>query len=276
MSADEVMANIHHLAHNMDEEVSYPGMPAPGTSAPPISAFVAVGRGSNIGRGHIPRGTRGGRGLPNKCNACGSLTHILSSCTASDDALLKWTLIKRKMIVRKYGTPCGAASAYAALLSDVPTDDDDVLPTLEDWTYEYDDIEVSVPFNSVAFSSSLAPGRDLSQFWVVDSACSINLTALRSDFVTFATPSALSCVGGVGVDVKGSGQVRISIRLAFGQTILRTIHALYTPDLSSRFAQHIGRLLSVSWMQSHNGCEFLYFPLILTLACSWCPHEWVC
>jgi hypothetical protein len=33
---------------------------------------------------------------------------------------------------------------------------------------------------------------------------------------------------------------------------------MYTPDLSSRFAQRIGRLLSVSWMQSHNGCEFIF------------------
>jgi hypothetical protein len=30
-----------------------------------------------------------------------------------------------------------------------------------------------------------------------------------------------------------------------------------TPDISFRFAQRIGRLLSVNWMQSHSGCEFL-------------------
>jgi hypothetical protein len=107
MSADEVMANILHMAHNMDEEVHDPGLPAPDTSAPTIFAFVAAGRGSNNVRGHIPRGTRGGRGLPNKCSAFGSMTHIMSSCTASDDALLKWTLAKRKIIVHKYGTPCG-------------------------------------------------------------------------------------------------------------------------------------------------------------------------
>jgi hypothetical protein len=68
------------------------------------------------------------------------------------------------MIVQKYGTPCGFAYGHAALLSDVPADDADILPTLEDCTYEYDDTEVSVPFNPVAFSSSLAPSRDLSQF----------------------------------------------------------------------------------------------------------------
>jgi hypothetical protein len=89
------------------------------------------------------------------------------------------------MIIQKYGTPGGSACAHAALLSDVTADDTDGLPTLEDYTDEYDDTEVSVPFNSVAFSSSLTPGRDLSRFWVVDSACSINLTAFRSDFVTF-------------------------------------------------------------------------------------------
>jgi hypothetical protein len=63
------------------------------------------------------------------------------------------------------------------MLSDVPIDDADVQHTLEDCKDEYDDIEVSVPFSYVELSSSLAYGRDLSQFWVVDSACSINFTA---------------------------------------------------------------------------------------------------
>jgi hypothetical protein len=116
----------------MDEEVTAPGLPAHDTSAPPISAFVAVGRGSNSGRGHIPRGTRGGRGLPNKCSACGNLNHIMTSCKASDGAFLKWTLAKRKMIVQKYGTHGGSTSMHTAMLSDVPTNDVDVLPTLED------------------------------------------------------------------------------------------------------------------------------------------------
>jgi hypothetical protein len=164
LSADEAMANTLHMAQNMDEELPAPAMLALDGPTPPIFAFVAAGRGSNNGRGHNPRGTRGGRGMPNKCNARGSLNHIMSSCTTSDDALLKWILAKRNMIIQKYGTPCGSASAHAALLSDVSTDD------LEECTNEYDDTEVSVPFSSVAFSSSLAPGRDLSQFWVVDSA----------------------------------------------------------------------------------------------------------
>jgi hypothetical protein len=256
LSADEVMPSILHLARNMDEDVTAPSLPALDGPAPPISAFVGASRGSASGRGYISRGTRGGRGLPNKGNVCGTLNHILFSSTTSDDALLKWTLAKWKIIVQKYGTTCGFASAHVALLSDVPTDDLGVLPTLDDYTYEYDDTEVSVPLSSVAFSSSLAHGRDLSQFWVVDSACSITLIAFRSDFVSFASPSAPSRVGGVGADGKGSGSVQNSIRLACSYAIHRTIHALHTPDLSSRSAQHIGSLLIVSWMQSHSDCEF--------------------
>jgi hypothetical protein len=149
------------------------------------------------------------------------------------------------MIVHKYGTPGGYASAQAALMSDVPTDESDSLPIFEDCTDEYYDTEVSVPFTSDVFSSSITSDRDLSQHWVVDSAYSINLTAFRTDFSTFALPSTRSRVGGVGVDVKGSGSVRMSIRLACGHVIHRTIHALYTPDLSSRSTQRIGRLLSL-------------------------------
>jgi hypothetical protein len=162
------------------------------------------------------------------------------------------------MIVHKYGTPGGFASTHAALLSDVPIDDPDSLPTLEDCTDEYDDTEVSVPFSHVGFSSSITPGRDFLQHWVIDSAYSINLTAFRSDFSTFTPPSTRSRVGGVGVDVRGSGSVRMSIRLVYGHVIHNTIHALYTPDLSSRSTQRIGRLLSVNWLQSHCGCEFVF------------------
>jgi hypothetical protein len=64
LSADEVMASILHLAHNMDEDDA-PETTTPNISPPPISAFVADGRGSHNGRGHPPRGPRGGRGLPN-------------------------------------------------------------------------------------------------------------------------------------------------------------------------------------------------------------------
>jgi hypothetical protein len=92
------------------------------------------------------------------------------------------------MIIQKYGTLGGSATAHAALPSDVTAaDDHDGLPTLEDCSDEYD-TEVSAPFSFVAFSSFLTRGRDLSQLWVIDSACSINLTALRGDFITFAPP----------------------------------------------------------------------------------------
>jgi hypothetical protein len=257
LSAYEVMASILHLAHNMDEDDA-PDTTAPNISPPPITAFVAAGRGSHNGRGHPPRGPRGGRGLPNKCSASGSMDHILSSCSAPDDALMRWTIAKRKMIIQKYGAPGGSHYAHAALLIDVPADDSAGLPTLEECTDEYDDTEVSVPFSSVAFSSSLTPGRNLSQLWVVDSAYSINLTAFKSDFVRFTPPSAPSRVAGVGVDGKGSGSVRISVMLASGRLIHRTIRALYTLDMSSRYAQRIGRLLSVTWMQTHTGCEFTF------------------
>jgi hypothetical protein len=162
------------------------------------------------------------------------------------------------MIIEKYDTPGGNTHAHAAILSDVPIDDTEVMPTLEECTDEYDDTELSVRFSSVAFSSPLAYGRYISQFWVIDSSCSINLTTFRSDFVTFDPPSVPSLVGGVGVDVRGSGAIRITIPLASGQSIHRTLHALYTPYLSSRYAQRIGRLLGVSWMQIHSGCEFVF------------------
>jgi hypothetical protein len=44
-STDEVMANILHLAQNMNEDAGAQSMPAPDTSPPPISAFIAACRG---------------------------------------------------------------------------------------------------------------------------------------------------------------------------------------------------------------------------------------
>jgi hypothetical protein len=148
LSADEVMANILHLAQNMDEALPAPAMPALDGPTPPICSCVNVSRGSNCGHGHNPLGTRGGRGMPMKCNASGSLNHIMSSCTASDDALMKWTLSKCKMIIQKYGTPGGPAFAQGAQPGDVSPDDHGVMPTLEDCTDENDDTEVSAPFSS--------------------------------------------------------------------------------------------------------------------------------
>jgi hypothetical protein len=60
------------------------------------------------------------------------------------------------------------------------------------------------------------------------------------------------------IHVLGSGNVRLAIPLASRQIIHRTIYALYTPDLSSRSARRIGRLLRVSWMHSYCGCKFLF------------------
>jgi hypothetical protein len=157
-----------------------------------------------------------------------------------------------------YGAMAHPPPSHLSSPTSTPADHSSRNAPLEECTYEYDDTEVSVPFTSVAFSSSLALGRDLSQFWVLDSARSINLTAFRSDFVMFAPPSAPSRVGGVGVDVKDSGTIRLFSMLSLGQAIHRTIHALYILDLSSRFALRMGRPLSVSWMQSHSGCEFIF------------------
>jgi hypothetical protein len=98
MSTDVVMASILHLAHNMDEDTGAPSIPAL-DHRPLPSLRLFNGRGSFNGRGRNPRGPRGGRGLPNKCSACGSLDHIMSSFSARDDALLRWTLAKRKMII---------------------------------------------------------------------------------------------------------------------------------------------------------------------------------
>jgi hypothetical protein len=166
------------------------------------------------------------------------------------------------MIVQKYGASSEHAS-HNALLSDMHKSDTygdtpGAGPLEMECTDEYDGTEVSTTFCSIAFTASTLPRRELSQFWVVDSVCSINLTAFRSDFVSFDPPSDTSRVGGVGVDVLGSGNVEIAIPIVYGQIICRTVHALYTLDLSARCAQRIGRLLSVSWMHSRNGYEFLF------------------
>jgi hypothetical protein len=92
------MANILHLAHNMDDDPA-PDIPAPVASPHPIFAFVAAGRGSHNGRGQPHRNPRGSR--PKKCGICGSLNHPMSACTTPDDAILKWNLAKRKMTVQK-------------------------------------------------------------------------------------------------------------------------------------------------------------------------------
>jgi hypothetical protein len=129
-------------------------------------------------------------------------------------------------------------------------------PREYDMEDEYDDIAVSTSFAYVAFASSPSYVGDLSGYWVVYSAYSVNLTAFRSDFLDFHPPSRRSTYGGVGVTVQGSGTVRIPMYLVSGQTVFRRVHALNAPDLSARYAHNISRLLSVSWMQKHSRCEF--------------------
>jgi hypothetical protein len=66
------------------------------------------------------------------------------------------------MIIQKYDTLGGNADAHADMLSDVPTDDTEAMPIFEECTEGYDDNEVSAPFSSFTFLSSLAHGRNLS------------------------------------------------------------------------------------------------------------------
>jgi hypothetical protein len=275
MSADEVMVSILHMAQNMDENAGAPSMPAPDTSPPPISEFVVAIRGSHSGRGHNPRGPHGGRGLSNKYIACGSLDHIMSSCTAPDDTLPRWTLAKWKMIVHKHGTPGGSASTHAALLSDVPIDESDGLPTLEDCTDEYDDTEVSVPFSYVAFSSSIAHGRDLSQHWVVDSACSINLTAFRS--IDPRSPSPRRALA--WVELVSMSMAVVPCACPFGWLMARLSTARFTrcthpTSYLALLSASAAYLVSVGYSPTAdvNLCSLL----TPTMVCSWCVHKWGC
>jgi hypothetical protein len=87
MSTDEVMASTLHLAQNMEDGLPGSDLTTPYGPSSPIYGFFAPCRGSHGDRGHSGRGGRAGRGLPNKCRACGSLDHIISSYMASDDAL---------------------------------------------------------------------------------------------------------------------------------------------------------------------------------------------
>jgi hypothetical protein len=56
---------------------------------------------------------------------------------------------------------------------------------------------------------------------------------------------------------KAVAQFRLSFLKCLAMLYIRcTIHASYTYDLTSRSSQQVGRLLSISWMQTHSGCEF--------------------
>jgi hypothetical protein len=140
----------------------------------------------------------------------------MSSCTASGAALLKLPIAKRKLIIQKYGTPRLTPLMHTTPLRDILHDiSRDALdaPTLGKITEKYADTQVSGSFAYVALSSSLPPHPYLFQFWVVDSACSINLTAFRDHVVSFEPPSGSSRVGGVSVNVISSGHVRLAIPL---------------------------------------------------------------
>jgi hypothetical protein len=195
-----------------------------------------------------------------KCGACGDPNHVWSTCKARDADVLRLTLAKRKQIAEKYAGQPPPTAHLSDVHADMASVEDaaDGEPLDYDMHDEYDDREVNTSFASVAFASSASYVAHMSDYWVVDSACSVNLTAFRSDFSEFHPSSRRSTVGGVGVTVQGSGTVRISICLVSGRTVFRRVHAFYTPDLSSGSAQHISRLLSVSWMQKHSGCEFSF------------------
>jgi hypothetical protein len=138
-----------------------------------------------------------------KCGARGDPNHVWSTCKAPYVDVLRWTLAKRKQIAEKYaGRPPPTAH-----LSDFPTDvasegDAVAEDALEyDMQDEYDDTKVGTSFASVAFASATAHVTDLSDYWVVDSACSVSLTSFRSDFSECHSSSRRSTVDGVGVTV---------------------------------------------------------------------------
>jgi hypothetical protein len=62
----------------------------------------------------------------------------------------------------------------------------------------------------------------------------------------FLPPYQLNEVCGVGEIVKDSGTVLVLTCLVSCQTVFRQVHAMYTPKLTPRSAQQIGRTLTVS------------------------------
>jgi hypothetical protein len=203
------------------------------------------------------------------------MDHILSSCNALDEALLRWTLAEHKMIIQTYGTPSGFASAHAALLSDVTVDYIESLHTQADCRDEYDDTGVSVPFNSVAFSSPLTSCRDLSQLWVVYSAYSINLTVFRDYFATFAPPPLPLAWVGLAWTLRAVAKCGF----LFCWHLARSFTARSMPCTPPTC--HLALLIASGDSLMSVGCNptvvvYFFSLLTLTLAFSWCPHEWVC
>jgi hypothetical protein len=62
-------------------------------SAPTISAFVAAGRGSNSGRGHSPRGTRGGWAPAGGVAAAAPERGALGGPSAPNSTSTRWALV---------------------------------------------------------------------------------------------------------------------------------------------------------------------------------------
>jgi hypothetical protein len=123
------------------------------------------------------------------------------------------------MIVQKYGAPSGHAS-HNALVSDMQQldtrgDAPGAGPSEMECTDEYDDTEVGITFCSIALSASTPPGRDLSDFWVVGSACSINLTAFRSAFLS-DPPSGTFRVVVLVLTCLGAATLRLPSHLSLG------------------------------------------------------------
>jgi hypothetical protein len=89
-----------------------------------------------------------------------------------------------------------------------PLEDATSSPPEDDMEDEYNENAVNVSFNYVAFTSSASTIDDMSDYMVVDTACSVNLTTYRSNFSDFHPSSRLSTVGGVvGVSLMRSGIV---------------------------------------------------------------------
>jgi hypothetical protein len=72
------------------------------------------------------------------------------------------------------------------------------------------------------------PSLPLSDYWDVDSACSINLSTHCDDFLSFTASNTNSEVGGVGVSIHDNGIARIRIPLQSGTIIItRDLFALF-------------------------------------------------
>jgi hypothetical protein len=160
-------------------------------------------------------------------------------------------------------------------MSEVTADDPAGLPTLEDCTDNYDDTEVSVPLSYVALSSSLTPGSELSQFRVADSACSINLTAFRGDFVTFTHPPLpLAWVGSVST-LRALAMCGSLLDLP-PPTIFTAQYTHCTPPTCPLALLSASASSLVSARCSPKAVVNSSSPVTMTLIFLWYPQEWVC